>query len=53
MTTIPKESDNPTSAGTKASPINSLISKLSPFSFPPKKPSHTTYLRVRRGEKMA
>ncbi len=52
-TTIPNESANPTKAGTKASQINSLISKLSLFSLPPNSPSPTTYLSVKRGEKIA
>jgi hypothetical protein len=51
--TIPNESANQTSAGTNASQINSLISKLSPFSFHQKIQSPTTYLRVRSGENIA
>ena len=52
MTISQKESASPTSAGVKASPINSVIlnvPSLSTF----EKPSPMTYLRVKNGENIA
>lgn len=49
----PNDRARPTRAGTNASPMNSLSSKVSLFSFPQKKPSPMTYFSVMSGENIA
>ncbi len=52
-TTSQKDRASPTSAGTKASHINSFSSKPSLFSLPPNSSGPTTYRRVMSGENIA